>query len=103
MVESFVNKAQEVVKWFKDNGDTYTSLWDFDDLLKDAKSVISRDIVGQGRWTTSYESVYKFSDNSYVEFSWDEGSTESQEGSDPNLEVYEVEPYEETLIKYRSV
>lgn len=98
-----MNKAQEVVQWFADNGDSSTSLWDFDDLLDSATSVVSRDIVNQGRWTTSYESVYRFSDNSYVEFAWDEGSTEYQDDADANLEVYEVEPYEETVIKYRSV
>lgn len=100
MGESIMNKAQELIKWFSINGDEDTSSWDIE-LLKNAEAVVSREIVGQGRWETYLESVYKFTDNSHVRMSWNEGSTEYQD-CPPGIEFIEVEPYEETIIKYRN-
>lgn len=98
-----MNKAQEFVAWFDANGDEETDIWDLEnDQLHETKSVIDREITDQGRWETFRRSVYKFDDESYVEVTWAEGSTEYQD-TYPNITVEEVEPFEETVISYRAV
>lgn len=99
-----MNKAQELIKWFKENGNDETDLWDIDiewfhpdDYLSDTFEYTS-----QNRWTTWKTAVWKFEDESYVEIHWEEGSTEYQD-TYPHMSIVEVEPYEKTVIKYRKV
>lgn len=104
MVGLGMNKAQELIKWFKENGDKKTGRWDIDvdwfhpdDYLSDTFEYTS-----QNRWTTWKTAVWKFDDGSYVQLHWEEGSTEYQE-TYPNLIITEVEPYEKTIIDFRAV
>lgn len=97
-----MNKAQQLVEWFKANGNRETGLWDIDVDFFIADDFVEKEIADQTRWSVYKVGVWKFDDDSYVEITWEEGSTEYQ---DVNADIYmeEVEPYEQTVIKYRAV
>lgn len=97
-----MNKAQELIAWFKENGTEETSTWDLEEIAKEFTQV-DYDIIDQGRWETFYESIWKLKDDSYVQIEWQEGSTEYQDSTPPTISLTEVEPYEEIVIKYRAV
>jgi len=96
-----LTKAQELVKWFTAHGTNKTQLWELDEFLEDADQKC-RDVVSQSRWMTTIESIYGFDDDSYVKLSWSKGSTEYQK-ADPNIRVWEVEPFTQAVIRYRVV
>ena len=101
-----MNKAQELIKWFEENGDDETDRWDIESELdwfsSDGYISNTYELGDQGRWWTSFSAVWSFNDGSFVEISWLSPSTEMQE-QPPNINIEEVEPYEETVIKYRTV
>jgi len=101
-----MNKAQELIKWFNKNGTSDTARWEIDDSLEwfecDGYIADTYDIYDQRRWSIHQSAVWKFDDGSYAEISWAEGATENQE-VEPNIIIMEVEPYEQTVIKYRGV
>jgi hypothetical protein len=99
-----MNKAQQLINWFEKHGTPSTYLGDIDvDFFDDDDYIAdSYDIVDQTRWSTYKSAVWKFDDGSYVEITWEEGSTEYQD-AEPSIAIDEVEPYEETVIKYRAV
>lgn len=98
-----MNKAQELIKWFQVNGDETYSIWDFEQIKGDGYIPGTYEIEGQGRWETSFSAVWKFEDDSYVRLYWDEGSTEYQDSTSPNISMIEVKPYETMVVKYRKV
>lgn len=97
-----MNKAQELIEWFEKNGTRETSLWDIDLDFFIADGYIEKEIADQSRWSVYLVGVWKFDDGSYVEITWEKGSTEYQD-VEPDIFIEEVEPYEQTVIKYRSV
>lgn len=99
-----MNKAQELIAWFEKNGSYNTDMWDIDLDFFDPHGYLddSFDLAGQDRWSTYKSAVWKFDDGSFAEITWEEGSTEYQD-PDSNISIEEVEPYEETVIKYRAV
>lgn len=105
MVGLGMNKAQELIKWFKENGDAYTERYDIDLDWFDYDGYISDtfEIYDQGRWWVSEGAVWKFDDGSFAELTWRSPATEMQEGQPPMINIVEVEPYETTVIKYRAV
>jgi hypothetical protein len=104
MDEGGMNKAQELIKWFKENGNQDTGMWDIGVQWFDPHGYIDDtfDLYSQNRWSTYKRAVWKFEDESYVEIIWEDGSTEYQ---DPpaNIKMVEVEPFEKTIIDYRAV
>ena len=69
--------------------------------------LISGRVVDQGRWTTTYERIFKYKDKFYRTF-FDRGSTEMQdcypyeyEGNE--IECKEVKPVEKLIIVYEEV
>lgn len=104
MGESGVNKAQELISWFENNGDSTTDMWDIDvDWFNPHEYMDDTyDLVGESRWSIYKTAVWQFDDGSFAEINWEEGATEQQE-TDANISIIEVEPYEETVIKYRRV
>lgn len=70
--------------------------------------VVENEINGTSRWSVHYTMVFKeLSTGKLYRTHYSEGATEYQD-EDPfeyedELEVDEVEPYEETVIKYRTV
>lgn len=99
-----MNKAQQLIDWFENNGSYTTQLGDIDvDFFSEDDYILdSYEIADQARWSTYKSAVWKFDDESYAEITWEEGSTEYQD-PDPNVAIEEVEPYEETVIKYKAV
>lgn len=99
-----MNRAQELIKWFDENGEDETDRYDIESELdwfeSDGYLADTYDMEDQGRWWTSWSAVWKFEDGSYAELSWLSPSTEMQE-QPPNISIIEVEPYEKTIIKYR--
>lgn len=68
-------------------------------------TIISDEIVGQRRWSTSYELIVKNKDGNFYIAWYDKGSTESQDESpwesDKQVIFNEAEEYSETVTKYR--
>lgn len=70
------------------------------------ETVVGETPVDQSRWKTSWEKVVRDQETGkYYLLMWESGSTEYQDMNfeDEHHEVIEVEPYEETVIKYRAV
>ncbi len=99
-----MNKAQELIKWFKENGEEETDLWDIELDWFDPDGYLSDtfEYTSQNRWTTWVTAVWKFEDHSYVQIHWETPSTEYQDCY-PNLSIVEVEPFEKTIIDYKAV
>lgn len=99
-----MNRAQELIAWFKENGDDETDRWDIDIEWFNADDYLpdTFEYTSQNRWTTWKTAVWKFEDGSYAEIHWEEGSTEYQD-TYPHISIVEVEPYETTVVKYRAV
>lgn len=61
------------------------------------------------RWSISTFTATKVTDKltneviGYIGASWNDPSTECQEGQDTDLEIYQVEPFEKTIIAYKTV
>jgi hypothetical protein len=103
-VISLSTKAQELIKWFKENGKQETGMWDIEVDWFDPHDYIDDtfELTSQNRWTTWQTAVWKFEDGSYVQIHWEKGSTEYQDCY-PNISIVEVEPYEKTIIDYRAI
>lgn len=101
-----MNKAQELIAWFDENGNDETDRYDIEAELSwfDADGYLpdTHEMEDQGRWWTSWSAVWEFDDGSYAELSWLSPSTEMQE-QPPNISIREVEPYAKTVIMYRKV
>lgn len=71
---------------------------------EDFESVTQNKIVDQRRWVTCFEQVFKRkSDNTYWRIEWERGSTESQDGCDPEYEGRQVTPVEKVITVYEVV
>lgn len=68
---------------------------------ENAKSIRTEEISAH-RWYNRVIDVFE-RDGEFVAVEWDEPASELQEDQDYNAEVYEVEPYEATVTKYRRV
>lgn len=101
-----MNKAQELIKWFDENGSDETDRWDIEAELdwfeSDGYIGETYEMEDQGRWWTSFSAVWSFDDESFAELTWLSPSTEMQE-QPPCISIVEVEPYEKTIIKYKRV
>jgi hypothetical protein len=75
-----------------------------DELLNSLEyDVVEHETLDHTRWSVVESSVVKFSDGSFVWLTWEEPATEYQEGQPYNGSAELVEPYEETVIKYRKI
>lgn len=78
-------------------------LWEESDLYK----IVENEIIGNRRWSIDYQLVIKeIATGKYYMDTYSVGATESQdesawEYSEPNF--VEVEPFQETVTKYRKV
>lgn len=97
-----MNKGQELITWFKENGNKEMGLWDIDLDFFIADGFIEKEIADKSRWSLYMVGVWKFDDGSFVEITWEQGSTEYQD-VEPDIFIEEVEPYEQTIIKYRGI
>lgn len=76
---------------------------DIDEIIEDADGhwIGTQDIVDEGRWINVYSQIFKFTDNSYLEFVWTRGKTEYQDGGEhASVQAFLVEPAEVTVVKY---
>lgn len=69
--------------------------------------IISKTLEDNSRWSLEYEMIFKFKDKYYRTW-YERGATECQderpyEYDDDEIEVVEVEPFEETVTSYRAV
>lgn len=65
---------------------------------------VDSEITGQSRWSVQKRNIFYVEEiDAYIGFSWSDPATEGQEGQPLNPGVFEVEPYEETVTKYRSI
>lgn len=75
----------------------------FEEVLygEDYEEVTSEQVTDTSRWHTMYEQVFKkTSDGTFWEMSWSRGSTEYQDDGPEDVEIYEVEPKEVTVVQY---
>jgi hypothetical protein len=71
---------------------------------EDFEAVTDTVIEDQSRWSIYKSLVYKQkSTGKFFEAYWGEGATEIQEGQDEDWLFTEVEPYEVTIVKYRTI
>lgn len=77
-----------------------------DVLYGDAGRIISNKIVDKSRWSVIYELIFEL-DGKYWQTGYSCGATEAQYEQpwefEDMVECVEVEPYEETVVKYRAV
>ncbi|MCK4245561.1 MAG: hypothetical protein KAX20_08055 [Candidatus Omnitrophica bacterium] len=80
-----------------------------EDYDRDVFDIIKDELIDTSRWSNIYEMVFrdKASEKLYLS-SYSRGATESQderpyEYSSEEVEVIEVEEYQETVTKYRKV
>ncbi len=73
-----------------------------EDVTKSASGrwVNSFEIIDELRWSNIYAQVFRFTDDSYLEFIWEQGKTECQDDHPNNVRAYLVEPQEVTVVKY---
>ena len=81
------------------------NLWDVvygdSELFED---VTREEITGQSRWTTYKMKIIKrLDDGKLFQVKWGRGSTEQQDGSESEPDMWEVEPYRKMVTKYREV
>jgi len=68
------------------------------------ENVLKRTITSQGRWNTHYREVYRDNrDGRFWEFRYSIGSTEYQNNGIEDLEFFEVEPKEVTVVTYQRI
>lgn len=61
------------------------------------------DVIDQGRWSITKDAVFRIGGEYFISVVWDDPATEMQEGQDTNCEIYEVEPFEKTIIEYKVI
>jgi hypothetical protein len=67
------------------------------------EQLTSPEICDQSRWSTYYFQVIEQKPTSTLwEISWSRGSTEMQDNGIEDVEVHEVEAYQEMVTKYRA-
>ena len=72
-----------------------------DEDNEDYYPVTEAEMTHQRRWVTCFEQTFKRkSDNTFWTILWERGSTECQDGSEPDFEMYESVPVEKTIIVY---
>jgi len=82
-------------------------LWDeeYEDEKGDEYKTILNEINDTSRWSIHHKHIFSFKGKYYITY-YSVGATEQQDESpyeydDDMIECDEVEPYEETIIKYR--
>lgn len=71
---------------------------------EDYVTVTGEVIEEQSRWSVYKSCVLKqVSTGKFFEAYWGEGATEYQEGQDEDWSLTEVEPFEVTVTKYKSI
>ena len=58
--------------------------------------------IDESRWSMHTRTIFQFSDSSLMAIEWERGLTEMQESFGPT-DAYLVEPYEETVTRYRRI
>jgi len=81
--------------------DENLSAGDFEVLIPDAR-LVSDEFVDSLRWVEVWTAVFKRG-NEYVGLDYQVPSSEYQEGSEGESEVYVVRPVEVTVTKYEKV
>lgn len=64
---------------------------------------LESEVVNTSRWYERVQTIYRFSDDSYLAIDCNHGLTEIQDDTPENAKAYLVEPYEVTVTKYRKV
>ena len=62
--------------------------------------VVKNEVIDRSRWSIAMKTIVKI-DEFYMAIEWDSPATECQEGQETDCTIYEVEPYEVTVTKYR--
>jgi len=75
-------------------------------LYGDEGEVLRNQIVGHSRWSVNHEVIFRYGDKLYQAY-YSVGATETQDEVpweyEKEVECVEVEPYEKTVIDYRTV
>ena len=69
----------------------------------DFNSVTDEEITGQSRWSTFYYQVFKYKDGTFWGATWNRGSTEQQDNGIEDLKVFQVEPEQVLITKYKAI
>lgn len=65
------------------------------------EAVTSKAIIGQRRWSTSFEQVFKRTDDgTFWEISWSRGSTETQDNGLEDITYRQVSPVQKNVTVY---
>ena len=91
------HSASDLISWFSRQERNERITWED---LPGVTVVHGPEITGQDRWATHHEAVFRMGDGSFVEASWAQPATKYQD-QDPNMDLWEVEPYTEAVTKYR--
>ena len=99
--------ADDVVKQAQKIGLDSQNDWHPEDLVMEIlppDSSVLADMfdLGNGRWESHTDYVFKLSDGSFVKLTYAAGLTESQDHHG-TYKAQMVEPYETTVVRYRSV
>lgn len=98
-----------ILKMLKlDIGDDTNGYWlvEDNDYIYDNKIDIEEvysEVVDQGRWSVAKNVVFKIGGKYYISVVWNDPATEMQEGQPTECMIYEVEPFEKTVVEYRIV
>lgn len=82
--------AEEFIAVFKQGADIHPD--DLEPWNGAEQMSETYEIVGSKRWSNTTTVVYRFVDDSFVRFTWDEPATEMQEGQELNTRVKVVIP-----------
>lgn len=95
-----MSRAEEFVAAFKQGADQHYEY--FVDDLDMEEMTETYEIVESKRWSNTTIMVYRFADDSFVQFMWDEPATEMQDGQEWNTRAKVVVPKTvETVIYVR--
>ena len=108
--------SNEYKDWIKENSETIcgkiarkealsaeeVQYLDYVDYSKDDIKEIERSVISHGRWTDTIEIVFKVNATSKVySVSFEQGLTERQENEYEEQYAVEMEPYVETVIRWK--
>jgi hypothetical protein len=87
--------------YFDLSGESYPEEYVFSS--DDFTPVTDEEITDQTRWSTHFNQILKYKDGTLWRASWSRGSTEYQDEGIEDLVLVQVEPYQETVTKYKAI
>lgn len=103
--EDFDKLLKELRNEINDYSNGYGIIEDSDYIYnnKIKTEEVYSEVLDQNRWSVVKEVVFKIADKYYISVVWNDPATEMQDGQNTDCEIYEVEPFEETVVKYRVI